>query len=366
MSSTVKIFITGATGYIGGVVLQRLLAHAEHASFEITALVRDDAKAKKLNDLGVKTQTGSFARGDLLEELAAASDVVIHTVRIPDFTSCPILRPARFYAEWLTAYQANADDLDAARAILRGLNARHAKTGQVPIYIHTSGTGVLIDNAKGEYASETIYHDSDVAQIESLAPSQPHREVDVEVVAADQAGYVRTYIILPSTIWGIGAGPVYDAGIANPYSQQIPGAIRASVRRGQGGVVGAGKNVWPHIWIQDQGDIYKIIFDAARADPHTPHGREGFYFGEAGEYTLYDAARTYTQALHALGKSATAEPTSFTDEEIQQYFGGPYLGSNSRARGDRARALGWKPTKTTDDFYASIGPEVDAAVGIAK
>jgi hypothetical protein len=35
-----------------------------------------------------------------------------------------------------------------------------------------------------------------------------------------------------------------------------------------------------------------------------------------------------------------------------------YLGSNSRARGDKARKIGWKPTHTTADFYEAIRDEV--------
>ena len=48
-----------------------------------------------------------------------------------------------------------------------------------------SGTGVLADDARGEYAGITIYDDANVSQIESLAPTQPHRLIDLEIVAAD-------------------------------------------------------------------------------------------------------------------------------------------------------------------------------------
>lgn len=54
-----------------------------------------------------------------------------------------------------------------------------------------SGTGVLADNAAGMYATETIYHDSDAAQIESLPDTQAHRDVDLLIVEADKAGRRR-------------------------------------------------------------------------------------------------------------------------------------------------------------------------------
>lgn len=61
-------------------------------------------------------------------------------------------------------------------------------TGTVPILIHTSGTGVLGDNAIGAYSSDRIYDDTNPEQIESLPVTQPHRCVDVEIDAADAEG----------------------------------------------------------------------------------------------------------------------------------------------------------------------------------
>lgn len=93
------------------------------------------------------------------------------------------------------------------------------------------------------YASDTIYNDMDVAQIESLSPSAPHRNVDLAIVAADQEGYVKIYIILPPTIYGLATGKLVDLGVQNPHSIQIPGLIKYLVHRGQVGMVGDGKNI---------------------------------------------------------------------------------------------------------------------------
>lgn len=141
------------------------------------------------------------------------------------------------------------------------------------IFIGTStdyfAEGVLTDQAKGKFASETIYHDNDVAQIESLPPTQIHRNVDLDVVKADTdgtwrfqdmgisaevvvtVGYVRSYIILPSTIYGIATGKLVDLGLQNPHSDQVPGLIRTGIARGQAGVVAEGKSIWNHVHIQE-------------------------------------------------------------------------------------------------------------------
>jgi hypothetical protein len=65
------------------------------------------------------------------------------------------------------------------------------------------------------------------------------------------AGYVKTYIILPSTIYGFASGPLVDKGIQNTRSQQIPTLVDVSLQRGQGGMIGKGKNWWGNVHIDD-------------------------------------------------------------------------------------------------------------------
>jgi hypothetical protein len=254
------------------------------------------------------------------------------------------------------------------------------------------------------HATEKIYSDANVEEIESLPPLQPHRPVDLLVVAADQEGefermklpsalmelqlaghigYVRTYIIFPSAIYGLASNPLVEAGIQNPYSQLVHHLVRASIDRGQGGVIGLGKNIWPNVENGEQADLFMLIFDRARANPEdTPHGREGFFFGASGEHTLYDVSKRIAEVLFELGVGKTPEPTTFSDEEMLKYFGvsllskyalidgsltsllgtqaqGSLLGSNARCRADRSLAIGWTPKKSTEDLLASIRPETE-------
>ncbi|EEB92550.1 hypothetical protein MPER_08922, partial [Moniliophthora perniciosa FA553] len=118
---------------------------------------------------------------------------------------------------------------------------------EVDIVIAMSSTGELTDNAD---------------QIETLPPTQVHRNVDLEIVSADKEGYVKTYIILPSTIYSIAQGPLFAAGISNPHSIQIPAIIKASIDRKRAGMVGAGKNLWPNVDIHELADLYSLLYDA--------------------------------------------------------------------------------------------------------
>ncbi|KAG2122353.1 hypothetical protein DEU56DRAFT_832452 [Suillus clintonianus] len=336
-SEKTRIFITGGTGYIGGSVLSALLNHPRANSFQITALTRSPEKVVPLNSVGVVAVVGSNKDVKKLTEHASDSDVVF---------AC-----------------ADADDLSAAKAILLGLKKRYDKTDKVPILIHTSGTGVLADDVAGNYATDKIYSDLDIPMIESLPKTQPHREVDIEVVAAGQKGYVRTYIILPSTIYGIANTSLVRLGVQNPYSQQIPGLIKASIDRKQGGVVGKGLNLWPNVHIEDVASLYATIFDAAMKGPgEAGHGREGFYFGANGEHRVGRISEIVAELLYEMKLGRSPEPTVFTEEELIKYFGGAYLGSNSRVRAERAKLIGWTPVHTVDSLWASLKPETEAIV----
>ncbi|TFK49795.1 NAD(P)-binding protein [Heliocybe sulcata] len=337
MTSKTNIFLTGATGYLGGSVLQRLLSHSEASSFEITVLVRNAEKAKLLETFGVKALLGSHSDLDKLETAAASSDVV--------FTI------------------ADCDDLPAAKAILKGLRKRYAETGKAPILIHTSGTGVLVDNAEGKYATDNLYSDRDSAKIEALDSKQPHRWVDEVIAAAGDEGYVRTHIILPSTIFGMASGPLFDKGISNPHSIEIPCMLAIGWHKRESGMVGPGKNVWPCVDIDDTADLYIIIFDKARKDASVAHGRNGYYFAENGYYSHYELAQAIGQVLVDLGRATSAEPTPFTKEDLDKYFAGAtFFGTNSYCKAERSRALGWKPVKGKQDFLDSVKPEAEALI----
>ncbi|TFK40282.1 NAD(P)-binding protein [Crucibulum laeve] len=337
MTSKINIFATGVTGYIGGSVLARLLEHPDAGSFHVTALVRSEEKANKLKALGVNAVVGTHSELGLIKDLASEADVVIA--------------------------MADADNIKVVHAILQGIKERHTKIGAPSILIHTVHVGVLADNAEGKHKTDIIYDDADPAQLELLPPTQLHRNVDLELLEADKEGYVKVYIIAPSTIYGIASNKLVDEGIQNPHSIQIPALIAASLDRGQGGMVGEGKNLWPNVEIAELADLYIKLLDAINSESFPGHGREGFYFGENGEHSLYEVGKAIAEALVELGKGKSTEPTPFTKEEIDKYFGGSaYLGSNSRCRGNRSRSIGWKPVKTTKDMLASIKPEVEALI----
>lgn len=68
-------------------------------------------------------------------------------------------------------------------------------------------------------------------------------------------------------------------------------------------------------------EMYEILLDVTLSDPNLAHGREGYYFAENGEYKLHDVAKAYSQALYDLGKGKSPDPTTYSADEAQKYFG---------------------------------------------
>ncbi|KAJ7103955.1 hypothetical protein B0H15DRAFT_46 [Mycena belliarum] len=335
LQTTTKFLITGATGYVGGGVLTRFMEHPNAKAFHFTVLVRDPKKAAIFEELGVQAVVGSHKDAALVEKLASEADVVIAI--------------------------ADSDDLGAANATLAGLKKRHAKLGSKPIFVHTSGAGVLAEDAKGMHSNAVVYDDSDADQIETLAPTQTHRNVDLAITQADAEGYIKSYIVLPASVFGLAKGRLVDLGVQHPHSMAIPYLISAALDRGQAGMVGEGKNVWPIVEVHEVADLYIKLYDAIVADETTGHGRNGFYFGANGEQDFYGLTKAIGKALVALGKSASPEPTTFTQAELGKYFrGSTFMGTNIRCRPTRSLSLGWKPVKSASDLLESVQPEVVA------
>jgi hypothetical protein len=110
------------------------------------------------------------------------------------------------------------------------------------------------------------------------------------------------------------------------------------------------------------GKFYYILFDAIVSGKQPASGRNGYYFLESGEYNQLAVTEAIAKALYAHGKVSSPVPTQLNEADV-----GPELyqralagtGTNSRAKGERSRQLGWNPPQTNEDFFASIPADID-------
>ncbi|KAK4982202.1 hypothetical protein LTR50_007807 [Elasticomyces elasticus] len=315
-----KLFATGCTGYIGGDALYAI-AHA-HPEYDITCLVRNSDKGAVIAAEYPKIRLvyGDLDSSELLEEEARKADVVCHF--------------------------ANADHEGAAIALIKGL-VSHPSSGPV-YYIHTSGTGILtfgdVERQTFGEASEKIYNDyENVSEVTSLPDAASHRNVDKIVLkaAAEHGEEVKIAIVCPPTIYGQGRGP------GNKRSLQVPELCRATIEKGHGIQVGAGKAYWTEVHIHDLSDLYLKLVEAAVAGggPAT-WGVEGYYFAENGEFAWGDVAKWVAHAAYKQGyiQGDKVERYEFEAANNVSDMGGRLWGANSRPRAVRARKLlGWTP-----------------------
>ncbi|KAJ7618780.1 hypothetical protein FB45DRAFT_1063335 [Roridomyces roridus] len=329
-----KILFIGGTGYIGGPILSSFIQRwtDDPTSLDITALVRSPLKVEKLRALNLPLSVviGSHEDAELVERLADDADVVFSL--------------------------ADSDYLPAAQSILRGLKRRFQSTGIKPVLIHMSGIGCVADNAQGMFTSDTIYSDTDTAQIESLPATQPHRNVDLTIVEGDSEGYVDTYIVLPPLVHGTPRGILFDTGVQKT-TNVLDLFLDVSSTRGAAPIIGPGKNIVGHVDVNELHDLvlllYNTIIDNSSA---VGHGRFGYYFTGNGELSFSEI-------------TAALEPTmgprrELTKEELDglspyQALVMQFFGRNWRSRADRAKTLGWRPVKMTEDLFNALNTCVE-------
>ena len=179
-----KVFMTGASGYIGGTVAHSLTK----AGHSVAGLARTEAAAAKLRAHGIEAVRGDLGAHGIVRNAARGADAVINC--------------------------ANAEDPFVVAAIIEGL----AESGKP--FLHTSGSSVVGDKAAGKF-SPKIYHEDTPLE---PPPEKIQRVAVQRAVLAAAAQGVRSAVLCPCLIYGRGSG-------ANADSIQVPNLIRQAVRK---------------------------------------------------------------------------------------------------------------------------------------
>jgi nucleoside-diphosphate-sugar epimerase len=290
-----RIFLTGANGFIGGAVAVALIA----AGHSVRGLVRSKEKAGLVAAHGVEAVIGSLDDAALLQAQARAADAVVNT--------------------------ASSDHRGAVEALIAAM----AGTGKP--FIHSSGTSIVADLAMGE-PSERLFDER--TPIEPLPERAGRVAIDRLVLAAPG---IRSIVLCNAMIYGHALGPPAQ-------SVQIPALVRQARASGVARYIGRGLNRWSNVHIADVAALYVLALAKAPAG--------AFYYVESGEEALGNIAGAVASRL-GLGAAQ-----SWSAEDAIAAWGRNLavlsLGSNSRVRGKAARELGWSPTRrSVTDWIAN-------------
>lgn len=208
-----KVFVTGATGWVGSVVVQELL----EAGHQVSGLVRSDERAAALVAAGVQPLLGSLDDLALLTDTAANSDAVVHTAFNHDFSK----------------FVENAEqDRRAIRALATGLSRVPGRR-----LVVTSGAALV---NPGVLATEDM---------EQNDLSHPRRS-EAEAHAVESLGVRVSAVRLAPTVHGAG-----DHGF-------VPLLIDLARKTGVAAYLGDGTNLWPAVHRLDAGRMFRLILES--------------------------------------------------------------------------------------------------------
>jgi nucleoside-diphosphate-sugar epimerase len=281
-----RVFVTGASGHIGSVVVRELLDHGH----QVVGLARSDDSAAAVSSAGAEVQRGSLDDLDVLTDAAAAADGVIHLAFIHDFAD---------YAASIAA------DLRAVETIGTAL------AGSGKPFVNTSGTMMLAFAAPGKLGGE-----DDVA-----GESGPRAASENATIALAQRGVRSSIVRLAPTVHG-----------STDFHGFVPLLIDAARTTGRAVYVGDGANRWPAVHTIDAARLYRLAIESAPAGSRL-HGaaEEGVPFR--------DIATTIGEQLGVPAVGIMAE------EALEQlgFIGAIAALDNPTSSARTRELLGWQP-----------------------
>ncbi|MFB3853417.1 MAG: NAD(P)H-binding protein [Vicinamibacterales bacterium] len=286
-----RIFMTGATGYIGTAVLGALV-RAGHA---VTVLVRTQDKARELAGPGVTPCLGDLSDPAGYTRLAAGHDAYV-----------------------LAAFDSSSRRVELDRMAIENLvRVARAELGKQQAaqraLIYTSGVWVLGNTP------QPAAEDAATAPVEHVAWRPGHERLVLEACGEG----LRTVVVRPGIVYGGTRGIVCDL-----FRDASNGLIR---------IFGTGDNHWPLVYDRDLGDLYARLVARGDADGVFHANDEGDervndIVAAIRSHFAVDPAVRYVPLVEARAKHGTYAIALALDQVV---------------RSPRARALGWVPSLTS-------------------
>jgi nucleoside-diphosphate-sugar epimerase len=287
-----RVFVTGASGHIGSLVVPELL----EAGHEVTGLARSDKSAAALAAVGAKVHRGALDDTDGLRAGAAAADGVIHLA----YNHEPMLA---------------GNFVDAATLDLQAVQAMGAALdGSGKPFVVTSGTLLLALAAPGRTGTEAD-------AIDTGEHPPPRVASENTAVALAERGVRSSVIRLSPTVHG----PADAHGF-------VPRLIAIAREKGVSAYVGDGSNRWPAVHELDAAHLYRLALETAPAGTR--------WHGAA------DEGISFRDIAGAIGRHLSLPTVSIPADQADTHFG--FLGAlvtldNPTSSALTQERLRWRP-----------------------
>ena len=294
-----NVFVTGATGYIGGAVA----AAFRRAGHRVFGLARSSEKARSLAREEIVPVLGDLAAPDSFLAVARGCDTFVHCAS--ENSGATIVRDRAAIDTFLAASR----DATAPRA-----------------FLYTSGVWVY-----GDTGGRTVDETSPLAPLDLVRWRVEHEQL----VLAAASAQLRTLVLRPGCVYG-GSG-----GLTVPWF--------ASAVAGEVEMVGDGTNCWSTVHVDDAAEAYVL---AAERAP----GGEALNISDGANPRVGEMVAAVAAAAGIPGRIAQLEP----DDAAERF--GPLaegLGAHQKVANARAKAaLGWHPRHASfvseaDLYYAA-------------
>jgi nucleoside-diphosphate-sugar epimerase len=281
-----RVFVTGATGFIGSAVVAELI----DSGHDVVGLARSDQAAAALTSAGAEVHRGALDDLDALRRGATGADGVIHTAYIHDFSRME------------HAAQTDRRAIETLGAALEG-------SGR-PLVI-TTGTALV---NPGQVATEEDMVDPRSAR---------HARLSTEHVAIGFAARgVRTVVVRPgASVHGEG-----DHGF-------VPVLIDIARAKGVSAYIGDGSNRWPAVHRLDAARLYRLGLEKAPA--------------RSVLHAIADEGVPTREIAEVIGRHLDLPVVSIAPEDAAEHFGwiGAFFALDAPASSALTRErMGWQPT----------------------
>ena len=285
-----RVFVTGASGHIGGALVAELIGHGH----EVVGLARSDRSAAALQAAGGGVHRGDLDDLDGLREGAAKADGVVHLA---------FKHEAMASGDYLSAI---ADDLKAIEAMGSALEG----TGKP--FVGTGGTLMLaMSGVSGRAGTE-----------DDVLTGGPRVEAENTVIGFAGRG-IRSSLIRLSPI-------VHSSLDHHGFAHQFIAIARA---KGFSAYVGDGANRWPAVHTLDAAHLYRLALESVPAGSRL-HG-------------VADEGVPFKEIAEVIGRRLNVPVRSVDQADAVAHFGflGMFAGADNWTSNARTRELlDWQPS----------------------